>query len=184
MSHRVHCCGSCVVSLCSQWREQAFRYGSSVCHRNPSGYLPQGACFSLLPTESMNMSHVNPIHYMCSTFTAVVVWLFGTLSLSGSSLWHWGSLLSDRRAPAHSPLSSPGPLLLCDELTIAVLGPGLLHCSNAGYLPSGFPWGHSHSLLNSLLVVHQGSNSIIISGGVVGYILAILRDQMYPSSTA
>lgn len=111
----MHCSGSCVVSLCSQWREQAFRDGSSVCHRNPSGCLSQGACFSLLPKESMNVSHVNPSRCMYSTFMAVVVWPFGTPSLSVAL----GSLLSDRRAPAHSSLWSPGSLLLCDELTVA-----------------------------------------------------------------
>lgn len=87
LRHRVDCCGSCVVSLCSQWREQAFRDGSSVCHRNPSGSLSQGACFFLLPTESMNMNHMNPTRCIYSTYTVVVVWLFATPGLFGSSLW-------------------------------------------------------------------------------------------------
>lgn len=130
------------------------------------------------------MSHADPIHYIYSTFMAVVVCLFGTPSLSGSSLWHWGPCCLTNKLPPTA--LSPSRAHCCCVMNwacITVLGPELLLCSHAGYLPAAFPWGHSHLLLNSLLVVHQGSNSIIIGGGLVGYILAVLRDQMFPSST-
>lgn len=180
MSYRVDCCGSCVVSLCSQWREQAFRDGSSVCYRNPSGCLSQGACFSLLPIGSMNMSHVNCIHYMYSTFMAVVVWLLGTPSFSGSSLWCWGPCCLTNRLP---PTALSGPQAHCCCVTSTPSQSW--GCCTAAVLVVCFQvfLGATVSLLNNPLVTHQGSNSIIISGGVVDYILAVLRDQMYPSNT-
>lgn len=151
LSHRVCCCGSCVVSFCSQWREQTFRDGSSVCHRNPSGSLLGCLLLSVAYRKHEYDSYEYHTLYLWHLYSCGGLAFCYSQPLCGCS---W-SLTSARWAPAHSIVSSPGPLPWGDGPAYCRSWPRAVVLKQCWLSVFRFSSG-AQPLVSNLLVVRQG----------------------------